>query len=207
MGGTTLALPRWEAEPYFYRDRIFRGRCLDIGPGHDPLARYAGRFPHLGPYDCVDHNIQNAQYGATWYEGSASDLKTLPEGRYGCVYSSHCLEHVVEPSAALRAWWARVAPGGYLCVIVPSWLHYERLLWPPTKNTDHKTAWILAKRLGPSGIPHIRGLVNEAQQLISGVILRALTLDAGFDPRTAEDQTADGTCESGLEIVVFKPDL
>ena len=51
---------------------------------------------------------------------------------------------------------------------------------------------------------NVRGLLNEVQQL-EAIILRATTLDTGFDPADMQDQTWTGRSECGLEIVLWKP--
>lgn len=206
MGGTALALPRWSRDPLFYRERVFRGTALEIGPGYEPLTRYPADLPHITGLVCVDHNDLPG-YDSTWHVSDACKLDCLEGATFDVVYSSHCLEHVWNPSEALALWWQHVAPGGYLVVLVPSWLHYERLIWPPSVNTDHKTAWVLNHNVSGTPLPFIRGLINEANKLTNGVILRATTLDTGFNPNDTEDQTRLGTCECGHEIVVRRPGL
>ena len=204
MGGTSLALSRWQRDGAFYRQEVIRGRVLDIGHGHDPLSRYAASFPLAGPYTCIDHQLQDARHAAEWLEADAEKgLHVLGRRTFDLVYSSHCLEHVWNPSAALKAWWERVAPGGHLLVIVPSWVHYERCVWPPRVNTDHKTAWLL-EMPSERPLPFIRGLLDEVKALAGAEIRRAQTLDAGFRSEDTADQTANGTCECGHEVVARK---
>jgi SAM-dependent methyltransferase len=198
MGGTSMAVKRWAADP-LYRS-IIRGDVLEIGPGHEPLSRYD--FPLATSFTCIDHRLQPETYGATWIEGDATDTGKLGDRTFDTVYSSHCLEHVVNPTLALMQWWDVLRPGGHLIVIVPSWAHYERLIWPPHINSDHRAAWVL--HIQGARLSWIRGLVNEVVALPDATLQRALTLDAGFDPQTREDQTASGTCECGLEVVARK---
>jgi SAM-dependent methyltransferase len=116
------------------------------------------------------------------------------------VFSSHCIEHMVDPTRALKAWWDLVKPGGHLVVIAPSWGHYERKVWPPRFNTDHKTAWDLY--LTGEVESFRRGLVNECGSL-GGTIIRALTLDEHWRPGEF-DQTSTHESESSFEVVVQK---
>lgn len=200
MGGTSMAMQRWAKEPAFYRDRpIVQGDILDIGPGQDPLARFAPMFPQARHWVSLDHNPMDG-YSTERIEGDATEgAELLAPRQFDLVFSSHCLEHLWDPSKALYLWWNLVKPGGHLVVIVPSWQHYERCIWPASKNADHKTAWVLYD--GGRPMPFIRGLVNEVGKLPQANLLRALTLDAGFK-YGEEDQTRDGSCESGLEVVV-----
>lgn len=200
MGGTANALARWARDPAFYRHRVFQGRVLEIGPGHEPLAKYADQFPRLTAYTCVDHNPLE-RHGAEWLAGDATLLASVGDRTFDVVYASHVLEHVLNPTLTLARWWDKVAPGGKLVVMVPSWMLYERLRWPPHLNGDHKSAWVLALTGAP--LPFIRGLVNEVTALPRAILLRALTLDEGW-AHDLYDQTADGTCESSLEVVLHK---
>lgn len=197
MGGTTLALPRWSRDPFY--QRVFRGTVLDIGGSGDSLGRHRHiltGITHLTVLDlfgCHDAGVDQFIGG-----DAATDL-----GRqFDLVFSSHTIEHLDEPWVATRMWWRMVKPGGYLFVIAPSWEHYERKVWPPTKNPDHRTAWVLdaSQRIQPE---HVCGLIDQ-MWWDDGTLLRATTLDEGFDPHTTRDQTADGTCECGLEVVIQK---
>lgn len=205
MGGTSMAMQRWAKEPAFYRDRpIVQGDILDIGPGQDPLARFAPMFPQARHWVSLDHNPMDG-YSTERIEGDATEgAELLAPRQFDLVFSSHSLEHLDDPSGALRIWWRLVKPGGHLVVIVPSWVHYERCIWPPSKNQDHRTAWVLYLPPEARPLPFIRGLVNEVGNL-GGIILRTITLDAGFK-HGEEDQTRDGSCESGIEIVAQKPE-
>jgi SAM-dependent methyltransferase len=205
VGGTLMALARWAKEPAFYRDRgIVQGSVLDIGPGDDPLCRYAAMFPQAERWTCLDHVVQQEQYGADWVLGDATTgaLEMQPR-QFHTVYSSHSLEHVVDPQKALRAWWALVRPGGHLVVIVPSWVHYEREVWGPRFNRDHKTAWnLLLTGTNPS---FMRGIVNEVAQLTGCILLRATTLDENWEPGE-RDQTWTHECECAFEVILQKPE-
>lgn len=199
MGGTSMAVKRWAREPQFYRDRVFVGSVLDIGAGHDPLIQYRTFLPRLTSFTCLDQDGPTMpSEGAEWIRGDAIDV---PADRlFDVVYSSHCLEHVVDPGAVAAQWWRVVRPGGYLVIIVPSWDTYERRIWPPHLNTDHKTKWLL----GPSLTQSTMALVDLFGMNDDGggepTLVRALTLDENYEGRGG-DQTADGTCECGLEAI------
>lgn len=203
MGGTSMAVKRWAREPQFYRDRVFVGSVLDVGAGHDPLIQYRASLPRLTSFTCLDQDAPTMpSEGAEWIRGDASQV---PEDRlFDVVYSSHCLEHLVDPETVVEQWWSVLKPGGYLVLILPSWDTYEKRIWPPHLNTDHKTAWVLHQEyalldhLNPD-IQHIRGLVGIVWWG-AGNLVRALTLDENYEGRGG-DQTADGTCECGLEAI------
>jgi SAM-dependent methyltransferase len=198
-----MAIRRWAKEPWFYRDRIFpRGTVLDIGPGWDPLAAYCQMFPLVERWTVLDHQIQpQTEMCERITEDATEGAEALQPRQFDAVFSSHCIEHMVDPSRALRAWFSLVKPGGHLVVIAPSWVHYEREVWPPRFNTDHKTAWVLYR--DGHGPPYfLWGLINEVA-VLGGTILRALTLDEHWKPGQF-DQTSNHESESGLEVVIQK---
>ena len=198
MGGTAMALPRWEREHWLYRNRVFVGRVLDIGGTGDSLGRYRASLPEITHLTVLDHNTCSFEGLDNMILGDAS---TLPNEQWDCVYSSHCLEHIDHPDRALAEWWDVVRPGGYLVTIVPSWYTYEREVWPPRFNTDHRTSWVMHWRL--SQPVHSEAALDLHLALPGATLIRALTLDAGFLPGDY-DQTADHVCESAFEIIVRK---
>ncbi len=49
------------------------------------------------------------------------------------VYSSHCLEHIVDDYAALMEWWSLLKTGGHLILYLPDGRYYNNY-----ENIDHK---------------------------------------------------------------------
>ena len=217
-GGTSNAYPRFRADP-FYAWRAIRGRVLDVGGGSDPLYQFRSEFPKVTSWTVIDKSrLDKTLADLEWIVSDAGDLP--PDREFDCIYSSHCLEHVDNPTKVAGAWWDALAVGGHLIVMVPSWWTYERQEWPPKRNSDHRTAWVPARYPGDGLPPHVRGLLD----VVWGVatfdlslavttpryatgghpdLIRLTTLDEGFDPRVF-DQTAIGSCESGIEIVIRK---
>lgn len=93
-----------------------KGRGLDVGAGKWPL-------PGAEPVD-----------GST-----GTDAMALPEGQYDFVFSSHCLEHIVNPVYALEHWKSRIRPGGVLCLYLP---HPEMRYWQPQFCKKHLHTWL-----------------------------------------------------------------
>ena len=58
----------------------------------------------------------------------ATDLHDVPDSSYDFLLSSHCLEHVANPLAALREWRRVVRPDGRLVLILPD----------PRRTFDHR---------------------------------------------------------------------
>lgn len=92
-----------------------RGRGLDVGAGKWPL-------PGADPVDIAD----------------GGDAMALPEGEWDFVFSSHCLEHLVNPVAAIEHWKTRIRPGGVLFLYLP---HPDMEYWLPQFNRKHLHMW------------------------------------------------------------------
>ena len=89
---TSKARPRRLREGTF--DRYLTGRGIDIGCGDDPITP-----------DCLRWDRP---------QGDAATLPGLEAESFDWVYSSHCLEDLPDPDAALRCWWEILKPGGCL---------------------------------------------------------------------------------------------
>jgi SAM-dependent methyltransferase len=114
---TTKARLRRKAESFF--DHYCQGSGLDIGYGGDLVC-------------------ENAK-GWDVEDGDAMYLEGLADGRFDFVYSSHTLEHMVDPGVALKNWWRVLKPGGVLILYIPHRDLYEKKKELPSRwNLDHK---------------------------------------------------------------------
>ncbi len=189
MGGTTLAAAR-RRNTRLFTERVFVGDAIDFGAGPDPLTTFG--FPLLRSvrqYDLSDGD-------ATFAIGV--------DRQYDVVYSSHCLEHIPDPHAAVRRWWDLVQLGGHLVIVVPDEVLYERGEWPPRRNSDHRNSYTTVVGLSAPTLPLSLRVQNLAGECKGGRIISLLCLEDGFDPTNPHDQTALGTCECGIEIVIRK---
>lgn len=91
------------------------GRGFDVGCGDWPL-------PGAIPVDLK----------------TGGDAMSLPGGEYDYVFSSHCLEHLANPVAALRHWRTRLRRGGVLMLYLP---HPEMDYWLPQNCAKHLHSW------------------------------------------------------------------
>lgn len=66
------------------------------------------------------------------------DAMALPEGPFDYVASSHCLEHLANPIAALEHWRSRLRRGGVLFLYLP---HPEMTYWLPQHCRKHLHSW------------------------------------------------------------------
>ena len=115
----------WEYQGRFYPDYLFvggasfaihrqalkhcRGKGADIGAGLWPL-------PGAQPIDL--------ERGP----GAGQGLETLREGSLDYVFSSHCLEHIVDWRDSLAQWVGKLSPGGRLFLYLP---HPDCAIWHP----------------------------------------------------------------------------
>ena len=122
----------WEVVPYL------RGRGLDIGAGDFKI------LPHAISVD----NCHHAQFGISIrpdvFIQTAADLSVFGSQSMDFVYSSHLLEHMEDPAAALKEWYRLVKPGGYLILYLPHEDHYPKI-GEDGANPDHK--WNLTNQL------------------------------------------------------------
>lgn len=92
-----------------------KGRGLDVGAGRWPL-------PGAVPVDL----------------SADADAMHLPHGLWDFIFSSHCLEHLPDPIAALVHWSNRLRPGGVLFLSLP---HPDMTYWLPQHNRKHLHSW------------------------------------------------------------------
>jgi SAM-dependent methyltransferase len=92
-----------------------KGSGLDIGAGKWPL-------PGAIPVELKD----------------GGDAMNLPEGLFDFIFSSHCLEHLANPIAALEHWKTRIVDGGVIFLYLP---HPEMEYWRPENCRKHLHSW------------------------------------------------------------------
>lgn len=92
-----------------------RGRGLDVGCGNWPI------------YGAQGVDLKNG-----------GDAYALPEGEFDFIFSSHCLEHLVDPIRALRHWTTRLKPGAPMFLYLP---HPDMDYWLPQNCTKHLHTW------------------------------------------------------------------
>jgi ubiquinone/menaquinone biosynthesis C-methylase UbiE len=174
--------------------RYFIGNGIDIGSGNDPLGQYREFFP--GMQSCRSWDLP---------DGDAQLLESIPDASLDFANSSHCLEHMVDPSEAMRNWLRVLKPGGHLVVVVPDEDLYEQGQWPSTWNDDHKWTFTTCKEdsWSPKSINLVDWLPRWREE---SYLLKIELLDATFRFTATErvDQTMTPVCESAIEFILRK---
>ena len=179
-------------EPNF-ANHYFVGDGLDVGGGLDPLWLYREFFPRMTAARIWDKEDGNAQI-----------LSGVEDQSLDFIHSSHCLEHLQDPTEGLKNWFRVVKPGGHLVVTVPEEDLYEQGQFPSTFNRDHKWTFTINKAKSWSSksvnmLELVSNLGTEAE------ILKIQKLDESFRyslPRFDQTLTPIGEC--GIELVVRK---
>lgn len=137
-----------------------RGIVLDMGCGPKKA------FPHfLGVDSCKDTQLFNIpitpDVNCDVADPAAIDHSFQRES-VDAVFSSHCLEHIEDYGAALRAWWSLLKVGGHLVLYLP-----HRDLYPNIgtagANPDHKHDFVPEDILHAMVDCHFDVLVNETR--------------------------------------------
>jgi SAM-dependent methyltransferase len=138
---------------------ILRGSGIDIGCGPDPVTATARRFDRA--------------------QGDANHITRHVAETFDYVYSSHCLEHMADPRAALAEWWTLVKPGGHLFFAVPDEDLYEQGFFPSLFNPDHKATFTIHKKTSWSPVSYN---VRELVAALPGAEIVLLEVqDRGYD--------------------------
>lgn len=136
MFETKKSRPFRESLGYF--DTVFVGAGIDIGCGKDKLR---------APKGLVD----------SWDkpQGDAQLMSGVPDEKYDFVYSSHCLEHMVDYEEALTNWLRILKSRGSLYVVVPDLVLYEHNVWPSQYNKGHHWNFFLADNHYPEAMSSV----------------------------------------------------
>jgi SAM-dependent methyltransferase len=161
---------------------VFVGRGIDIGCGEDPVTP-----------DCLKWDLP---------QGDAQSLPGLQPASFDWVYSSHCLEDLPDPRAALHRWWEILKPGGRLFLVVPDEDLYEQGQWPSRFNAGHKWTFTIHKSRtwSPVGL----NLLDLIAELPDHQVLSVRTCDFGYDYSGGAWDRTHGPAEAAIEAVVRK---
>jgi SAM-dependent methyltransferase len=129
--------------------------------------------------------------GYPGYEGASFPFA---DGSFDAIYSSHCFEHIGDWLGVLRDWYRLLKVGGFLVIVVPHQLLFERKRSLPSPiNPDHKRFYTPRSLLGE---------IETAFEENSYRVRHLVENDAGFDYAIMPYQGTDGCYE--IELVVEK---
>jgi len=130
----------------FYGSSFFEQFCIghgiDVGCGRDIICKSAE------PFDKIHGDANNI-------------LKYKQEKSYDFVYSSHTLEHMIDPKKCIRDWFKLLKSGGYLIIIVPDSELYEQGVFPSAFNPDHRWQFTMKCNLTGKNLISIDKLLKE----------------------------------------------
>ena len=170
--------------------KFLHGHGIDIGCGDDKLST---------PNGTVD--------GWDVSNGDAMIMEGVPNEKYDFVYSSHCLEHMVDVAVSLYNWTRILKVDGHLYVVVPDFVLYEKMKFPSLWNKDHKSTFsdtFQRSKLKRENHFHLDDLRLILENLNMEVLIATLE-DEGYnyDLGPDIDQTMNGAM-SQLLIVAKK---
>jgi len=171
----------------------FKGSGIDIGSGHDPLTKYMQQFPLITSIKEWDKEDGDAQF-----------MYGVEDESYDFVHSSHCLEHLHDPSEGFGNWIRIVRPGGHIITTIPDEDLYEQGIFPSTFNEDHKTTWTINKE--KSWSPVSVNLLEFLSRWGSKIeVLKVDLINASYIYDIQRfDQTFNHVSECAIEFVVRK---
>jgi SAM-dependent methyltransferase len=108
-----------------------QGIGIDIGCGLNKIHTAA-----IG----IDKRLSFADFGYPFgaqIRGDGSKLPWFVKNSLDYVFSSHCLEHFLDPKVVLAEWSRVLKPGGYLVLLMPHKHRYPNV-GTPGANLDHK---------------------------------------------------------------------
>ena len=177
---TSKAKERRLKEDFF--NLYCKGKGLDIGFGGDLITDTAKGF---------DFEHGDAQY-----------LKKEKDNTYDFVYSSHTIEHLPDPSEAVKNWFRVVKPGGYLIIYLPHRDLYEKKKTLPSRfNPTHLHFFLLDKNEEPDTI----GMIPLIERSITGYqLIYAKECSEGH---TILDPLLHSDGEYSIEVVIRKEQI
>jgi len=160
-------------------DKYFFGKGIDIGCGSDVAKDFMDVFNNVEsvtPYDVE--------------QGDANYCADVLDETFDFVYSSHCLEHMIDPYVAFGNWLRVCKTGGYMVHCVPHEIFYEKCIWPSKYNKDHKTSWTLEWSSNMSKTVHVPDFLDYFSEKMEAISVETILRNFDFS-RLQEDQTRE----------------
>lgn len=131
--------------------------------------------------------------------GDAQYMDGVEDESFDFVYSSHCLEHMVDVRIALKNWFRLVRKGGYLIVAIPHRDLYEKKKALPSRwNIDHKHMFLIGREEDPDTLD----IVKEVKESLSGYEI--VYIKECSEGHTIDDPMIHSDGEYQIEMVIRK---
>lgn len=143
-------------------------------------------------------------------EGDAELMASIEDNSLDFVHSSHCLEHLTNPSNAIDSWLRILKPGGHLICIIPDEDLYEQGEFPSTYNADHKHTFTIHKQQSWSkNSINLFDLLSKTRYPVEIKKIELLDATYRYDfnkciEQARFDQTKTPIGECGIEFVLKK---
>ena len=163
------------------------------------IAKYLGgqhilEIGHKGNDSTAVPIVENAIGIGLDYPGYDGLRLPFPDDSQDAVYSSHCLEHILDYKTALYEWFRVLKVGGFLIIAVPhQYLFEKKSMLPSLWNGDHKRFYTPARLLAE---------VEESLPINSYRVRHCIDNDEGFDYSIPANQHPIGCYE--IELVIEK---
>lgn len=161
---------------------IFKGTGIDIGCGDDPI------FEDVRPFDMAD--------------GDANKITKYVHEKFDFVFSSHALEHMINPFDAIVEWWKLVKENGYMYIVVPDEDLYEQGVFPSRWNADHKHTFTIFKH--SSWSKNSVNIIDLIKYLPDAKLVKLELQDDRYDYTLKDiDQTYIGNNMTAMAQIAF----
>ncbi len=174
--------------------RYLSGKGIDIGCGPDLLRSMA--ITTVKSWDKAD--------------GDAQLLETCRDEEFDFAYSSHCLERMRDIKEALTNWIRVVRVDGFIYIVVPDYVLYEKMRFPSRFNPDHKHTFSMdLKRRKVARYTHwniesdLVPIIVECGVAVSRVELEDFDFDYNVGPdidQTMSEKTLAQICIIGRKV-------
>lgn len=176
-------MPNEAGKAYHRLQGLLVGKGLDIGCGSTPIT-----------LDCDKWDRE---------QGDAQHLVDVGEEVYDWIFSSHLLEHVRNPTAAVAKWWKALKIGGYMILLVPDEDLYEQRVWPSRFNGEHRSTFTSSKE--NSWSPVSVNIVDILHALPGHKLISLTIEDTGYDYTVTDiDQTTSTGAEASIQVIIAK---
>lgn len=161
----------------------FAGNGLDIGCGKSPI------FDNCSTFDKAD--------------GDANRIDEILVGKaYDWIFSSHCLEHLIDVQDVLVRWTKLLNTNGYLIVTVPDEDLYEQGVFPSRFNRDHKHTFTMKKT--KSWSPVSINLLDLVKTIPNTKLITMELQDIGYNRNILNKDQTTGNAMAQILFILQK---